>query len=77
MLHHFILCPRYAAQRLTVLFTCAVQLLGSVWSDSSEYGKVQLCLHGSEEVRLQINRRFFAAVQKYIIDTDRFSILNV
>jgi hypothetical protein len=34
MLHHFILCPRYAAQRLTVLFTCAVQLLGSVWSDS-------------------------------------------
>lgn len=74
--HYFIVCPRYAAQR-TVLFTCAVQLLGSVWSDSNDYGKVQICLYGSGEVRLQINRRFFAAVQKYIIDTNRFSIPNV
>jgi hypothetical protein len=68
VLHYYILCPRYAAQR-TVLFTCAVQLLGSVRSNSSEYGKLKLCLHGSGEVRLQINRRFFTAVQKYIIDT--------
>lgn len=74
--HYFIVCPRYAAQR-TVLFTCAVQLLGSIWSASSNYGKVQICLYGSGEVRLQINRRFFVAVKKYIIDTNRFSIPNV
>ena len=76
VLHCFISCPRYAAQR-TVLFTCAVQLLGSVWSNSTEYERVKLCLHGSGEVRLQINRRFFATVQKYIIDTNCFSIPNV
>ena len=40
----------YAAQR-TGLFTCAVQLFA--WErlvrQYSEYGKVKLCLHGSEE----------------------------
>ena len=54
-----------------------MQLLGSVWWNSNEYRRVKICLHGSGEVRLQINRRFFAAVQKYIIDTNRFSIPNV
>ena len=63
VLHCFISCPRYAAQR-TVLFTCAVQLLGSVWSNSTEYERVKLCLHGSGEVRLQINRRFFRHCSK-------------
>jgi hypothetical protein len=62
----------YAAQR-TGLFTRAVQLFA--WErlvrQYSEYGKVNLCLHGSGEVTLQTNlqfgyKYFFLFVIKYV-----------
>lgn len=72
VLHYFLTCPRYAAQR-SLLFYSAMQTLGNIWSSSSEEKKLELCLHGSKELTLEINQRFFAAVQTYILKTNRFS----
>ncbi len=79
VLHYFISCPRYVAQR-SVLFSGAVQLLGNVWSNSNEYGKLHLCLYGARDVTSQTNRRFFALVQKYnryesLLHTKRLTFL--
>ncbi len=56
-------CPRYAAQR-SVLFSGAVQLLGNVWLNSNEYGKLYLCLYGARDVAFSDKSKIFFTCSK-------------
>lgn len=69
--HFLLICPRYAAQR-DLLITSAAKLIVN-WQNLSLKAKCTILLQGSDDLSTEKNNSLFLAVQKYIIDTNRFS----
>ena len=70
--HFLLICPRYAAQRQSLLASAA-QLI-PVWPTLSSKVKFNILLVGSKNLTFEQNKTLFFAVQNYIISTKRFSI---
>lgn len=71
VLHYFLVCPRYAAQRVSLLASAA-DILGNIWVNSSSKQKLNCLLNGSKKLNMNNNCRLFSAVQRYIVDSKRF-----
>ena len=70
--HYLLSCPRFAAQR-TNLLTSAAQVCGQEWQVGSINDKVTFMLKGSTQLSYKENCALFSIVQRYILDTCRFS----
>jgi hypothetical protein len=70
--HYLLLCPRFAAQR-NELLTSAAQVCGKAWLTSNDNGKLEFLLNGSVQLSFDENCLLFGAVQRFILDTCRFS----
>ncbi len=70
--HYLLICPRFAAQRLNLL-TSAAQVCGQEWLVSTDNEKVKFMLKGSAQLSHKENCELFGIVQRYILDTCRFS----
>ena len=58
IVHFFLFCPRYAAQR-NVLFASAATILGETWSSSSDARKIHILLYGVKSVNYDITVLYF------------------
>ena len=56
--HYFFHCPQYANQRQVLLGTCGLN-----------QASLHDFLYGSDNLSFEVNKRLFAAVHKFIIDT--------
>ena len=70
--HYLLSCPRFAAQR-TNLLTSAAQVCGQEWQVGSDNEKVTFMLKGSTQLSYKENCALSSIVQRYILDTCRFS----
>ena len=70
--HYLLSCPRFSAQR-TNLITSAAQVCGQEWQVGSDNEKVTFMLKGSTQLSYKENCALFSIVQRYILDTCRFS----
>jgi hypothetical protein len=70
--HYLLLCLRFAAQR-NELLTSAAQVCGKAWLTSNDNGKLEFLLNGSVQLSFDENCLLFGAVQRFILDTCRFS----
>ncbi len=70
--HYLLICPRFAAQRSNLL-TSAAQVCGQEWLVSTDNEKVKFMLKGSAQLSHKENCELFGIVQRYILDTCRFS----
>ena len=70
--HYLLSCPCFAAQR-NKLLTSAAQVCGQSWLVSGDNEKVQCMLTGSTKLSYKENCLPFGIVQRYILDTCRFS----
>ncbi len=69
--HYFLYCPIFAAQRQKLL-SSAAQLFADDWSRINDAQIVEMFLHGSSLLSLELNRELFSLVQSYINETKRF-----
>ena len=70
--HYLLSCPHFAAQRIKLL-TSAAQVCGQSWLVSGDNEKVKCMLKGSIQLSYEENCMLFGIVQRYILDTCRFS----
>ena len=70
--HYLLHCPLWDTYRLSLLTTVA-ECLGNCWYNSNRTGKLSFLLFGCYSVAFDVNHRLFFAVQRFIIDTSRFS----
>ena len=71
IVHNFLYCPRYAAQRISLLLVTA-QVFDN-WYNLSDLRNVEILLHGSSNLTNELNRLTFLHAQEYILKTKRFS----
>jgi allophanate hydrolase subunit 2 len=72
--HYLLSCPRFAAQRTNLLTSAALQVYcGQEWQVGSDNEKVTFMLKGSTQLSYKENCALFSIVQRYILDTCRFS----
>ena len=71
--HYFLNCPRFAAQRMSLMIAFAERICGLTWLESNDQMKVFYILNGFNDMNLSSNFIFFREVQSYIIATNRFS----
>ena len=70
--HFFFDCDRYAVIRNT-LVTSAASLLGAAWSGAGKGTRLKWLLCGIGNVSIDTNINLFLSVQKFIIDSGRFT----
>ena len=67
VIHFFLFCPRYAAQRNLILASAA-RILGETWSSTSDARKINFLLFGSvKSVNYDINCTLFREVQTFFL----------
>ena len=69
--HYFLYCSRYSAQR-TQLFVYTSSLFDD-WTKLSDKKKVGIILYGSDKLSRKQNVQLFIAIQKFIVETQRFA----
>jgi hypothetical protein len=74
-MHYLLYCPLFAAQRASLLAS-AVQTCGARWMRSNDKQKVEILLNGISDFDCVSNRSIFHAVQNFILNTGRFSVLQ-
>jgi hypothetical protein len=73
-MHFFLDCPRYAAQRQTL-----VQSIGNIlpeFTTTSKKHKLNLLLHGSPNINTHKNHDLQKVIESYIVETHRFDIIT-
>jgi len=70
--HYLLICPRYAAQRQPLL-AYAAQLIRN-FSNLSLIDQRNTFLMGSNDLTYDENKSLFVSVQKFILDTNRFTM---
>ena len=70
---HLLHCPLWDTYR-SILLTTAAECLGNYWFNSNRTGKLSFLLSGCNNIAFNVNHRLVFAVQRFIIDTSRFSV---